>query len=107
MGVPLLTAAAHTPWTPEHPMVCSAVHSPTPEASQARLQVLQLLFQTPPLCQLLQLFSPGLADLPGLDAVAAAPPTVCCSFFLIFLIFLAFSAVAAESDWSEAARGVA
>ena len=96
MGVPLLTAAAHTPWTPEHPMVCSAVHSPTPEASQARLQVLQLLFQTPPLCQLLQLFSPGLADLPGLDALLQHLRLL--KLLPQFLIFLAFSVVAAESD---------
>ena len=45
MGAPLLTTAAHTPWTPEHPMVYSEGHSPTPEASQAQLQVLQLLLQ--------------------------------------------------------------
>jgi hypothetical protein len=69
MGVPLLT-----PWTPEIPMVCSVVHSPTPGASQVQLQVLQFLLQNPPSSQLLQLFSAGLADLPRPGCVAAAPP---------------------------------
>lgn len=59
---PTLPGPQSTPWFIPQSL-------PTPEASQAQLQVLQLLLQSPPPGQLLQLLSAGLADLAGLDAL--------------------------------------
>lgn len=57
------------PQTPQSPVFVLQSVSHCPEASQAELQVLQLLLQRPPPRQLLQLLSAGLADLPSLDSL--------------------------------------
>lgn len=86
MRVPLLTAVAHTPWTPEHPVICSAVHSPTPA-------LWRLLPQSLHLGQLLHC---PLLGWPSSRAwMRCGGSSTCPSFFLGFSVSLAFSGVAA------------
>lgn len=91
---------------PESPMVCSAVHSPIPQrlhrpssksSSSSSSALLLASFSS---CSLLGwLISPAW--------IRCCSSSTCRSFFFKFFIFLAFSVVAAESGWSEAAVGAA